>query len=149
MNDITSASGAARWRNIRWDRDNGTDSDFIFLSLQVPDSGILTVEVLCRFDGSFHPLFKARLLCAAFPSHGILGWTLYKHQNQQIRYSGHRCVQQPRRYHCSIDHLVDEEAARGGQRDDMTTCEVFCSVALNIVARCRTTCRQEKRRVMA
>ena len=29
----TSASGAARWRNVRGDRDNGTDSDFIPLSL--------------------------------------------------------------------------------------------------------------------
>jgi hypothetical protein len=50
MDDCTSASGAARWRNVRGDRDNGTDSDFIPLSLQVPESGILGVEVLYRFQ---------------------------------------------------------------------------------------------------
>ena len=50
MDDCTSASGAARWRNVRGDRDNGTDSDFIPLSLQVPESGILRVEVLYRFQ---------------------------------------------------------------------------------------------------
>ena len=33
MDYCTSASGAARWRNVRGDRDNGTDSDFIPLSL--------------------------------------------------------------------------------------------------------------------
>ncbi len=52
MDDCTSASGAACWRNlnVRGDRDNGTDSDFIPLSLQVPESGILRVEVLYRFQ---------------------------------------------------------------------------------------------------
>ena len=32
MDYCTSASGEARWRNVRGDRDNGTDSDFIPLS---------------------------------------------------------------------------------------------------------------------
>jgi hypothetical protein len=50
MDDCTSASWAARWRNVRRVRDNGTDSDFISLSLQVPVSGILRVEVLRRFQ---------------------------------------------------------------------------------------------------
>ena len=49
MDDCTSASGAARWRNVRRDRDNGTDSDFISLSLQVPEPEILRVEVFCRW----------------------------------------------------------------------------------------------------
>jgi len=50
----------------------------------------------CADSTDHHSLFKVRLLCAAFPSHGILGWTLDEHQNHQIRYSGHRCVLQPR-----------------------------------------------------
>ena len=33
MDYCTSASGAARWRNVRGDRDNGTDSDVLPLSL--------------------------------------------------------------------------------------------------------------------
>ncbi len=47
MDDCTSASGAASWRNVRRDWDNGTDSDFILVSLgpQVPESGIVRVEV--------------------------------------------------------------------------------------------------------
>ena len=51
MDYCTSASGAARWRNVRGDRDNEPDSDFIPLSLKVLESWILRVEVLYRFQG--------------------------------------------------------------------------------------------------
>ncbi len=46
MDDFTSASGAARWRNFRRDWGNGTDSDFISMSRKFRSPG-LRVEVLC------------------------------------------------------------------------------------------------------
>jgi hypothetical protein len=53
MGDCTSASWAARWKNVHGISDYGTDLDSTSLSLQVPESGIGRVRVLAVYDRAF------------------------------------------------------------------------------------------------